>query len=408
MKKNKKELNKVDSDYHGEFYYSNNTSFPQFETGNTSYQPDTFDYVESVSDFDDFEKTYEFVRGELVAHFRELHTYDVRAATTLQKFEEIQHYYSSTNNSNLENLKKKLWTFNDINDKSVSIQQIESLEPILVLGDENWVHYRRLIHTGPYSSGIGISMRYYIIDKTSQKLLGLIELSSDFGSLSSRDEQIGWTKNNRYQDGKLNHTAILSTCVATQPFGFNLIGGKLMALLACSNLIRDHWKQLTGYELLGITTTSLYGNNSGTMYNGIERFWKSLKSTKGDVIPNLSNELYDLIKGLFRKFFPEEMEKIKSQTTPKQKLLNLILKKYNIKREDCTHGYERGVYFSTFYEETKSILCGGNIPPVLTPRFDSSVSGLFQYWKTKSLNRYTKLHKEGKLNPTPLFYDNLI
>ncbi len=82
MNKNKKEINKDGSDNHGEFYFSNNTSFPQFETGNTSYQPDTFDYVESVSDFDDFENTYEFVRGELVTYFKELHTYDVRTATT--------------------------------------------------------------------------------------------------------------------------------------------------------------------------------------------------------------------------------------------------------------------------------------------------------------------------------------
>ena len=66
MKKNKKELNKNDSANLGEIYYSNNTPLPHFENGNTSYQPDQYEYVQSVSNFDDFEKTYEFISGELI------------------------------------------------------------------------------------------------------------------------------------------------------------------------------------------------------------------------------------------------------------------------------------------------------------------------------------------------------
>ena len=409
MKKNKKELNKDDSDNHGEFYYSNNTSFPQFETGNTSYQPDTFDYVESVSDFDDFENTYEFVRGELVTYFKELHTYDVRTATTLQKFEEIQNYYSKPiKNLDLNLLKEGLWNFDNLHDKELTIQQIQSIEPLLIRGDKNWIHYRRMIHSAEYSSGVGRSLKYYIIDRNSKKLLGLIELSSDFGSLGSRDKHINWTHENRFNDGKLNNTAILSTCVSVQPFGHNVLGGKLMALLACSDVVRKDWKTKYGDELLGITTTSLFGNNNPTMYDSMKVIWKRLDKTNGDVIPNLPMELFKHIKNILKKCFPKELKQAESKTTPKQKVLNLILDKYSIPRKDCTHGYERGVYFSEFFQETKQILCGFDVPPILTPRYKSSVNDLFQYWLTISIKRYEKLHSKGELKNDILFNNNLI
>ena len=409
MSEKKKKGGESSTSNNGMNYYSNSTQLPKFEGESKSIESDQFEYVSDQTSFYDFDRSYDFIRGELTSYFDEIRSYDVRTSTMVNKFEEIQNHYSKPiKNLDLNLLKEGLWNFENIHDKELTIQQIQSIEPLLIRGDKNWIHYRRMIHSAEYSSGVGRSLKYYIIDRNSKKLLGLIELSSDFGSLGSRDKHINWTHENRFNDGKLNNTAILSTCVSVQPFGHNVLGGKLMALLACSDVVRKDWKTKYGDELLGITTTSLFGNNNPTMYDSMKVIWKRLDKTNGDVIPNLPVELFKHIKNILKKCFPKELKQAESKTTPKQKVLNLILDKYSIPRKDCTHGYERGVYFSEFYEETKQFLCGSYIPPILTPRYKSSVNDLFQYWLTMSIKRYEKLHKRGELKNDILFLTNLI
>ena len=46
-----------------------------------------------------------------------------------------------------------------------------------------------------------------------------------------RDNYIGWNKENKFKEGKLNHTTIASTIVCTQPLGYNFLGGKLVAMM---------------------------------------------------------------------------------------------------------------------------------------------------------------------------------
>ena len=409
MTEKKKNGDECSTSNNGINYYSNSTPIPKFEVESKSNESDQIEYVSDQTSFYDFDRSYDFIRDELMSYFDEIRSYDVRTSTTVNKFEEIQiHYSKPIKNLDLNLLKEGLWNFENIHDKELTIQQIKAIDPVLIRGDKNWIHYRRMIHSAEYSSGVGRSLKYYIIDRHSNKLLGLIELSSDFGSLGSRDIHLGWTHENRFTDGKLNNTAILSTCVSVQPFGHNVLGGKLMALLACSDVVRKDWKTKYGDELLGITTTSLFGNNNPTMYDGIKLVWKRLDKTNGNVIPNLPGELFKHIKNILKKCFPKEIKEAESKTTPKQKVLNLILDLYNIPRKDCTHGYERGVYFSEFYEESKPILCGSDIPPILTPRYGSTVNDLFQYWLTMSIKRYEKLHKGGALKNDILFYNNLI
>jgi hypothetical protein len=65
--------------------------------------------------------------------------------------------------------------------------------------------------------------------------------------VENRDNHIGWGERERLRG--LKHLAVVSSCVATQPFGFNFLGGKLLASLCSSNTIRDLWKQKYGDEV---------------------------------------------------------------------------------------------------------------------------------------------------------------
>ena len=59
----------------------------------------------------------------------------------------------------------------------------------------------------------------------------------------------------------------MSSIVPVQPFGYNLLGGKLLACISTGEGVRECWKDKYKDTLVGNTTTSLYGDYS--MYNSI-------------------------------------------------------------------------------------------------------------------------------------------
>ena len=109
---------------------------------------------------------------------------------------------------------------------------------------ENWTLLRRLVHTMEFTANPGRNVKFYVKDKNTDKVLGVVCLGSDVTSLGARDKYIGWTKENKFKDGKLNHTSIGTTICCVQPLGFNFLGGKLVAAMVTSKVVRDTWKKL--------------------------------------------------------------------------------------------------------------------------------------------------------------------
>ena len=85
-------------------------------------------------------------------------------------------------------------------------------------------------------------LKINVKDRVSGKLLGQISLASDVTAMAVRDNFIGWTKDNKFVDGKLNNTTIASTIVCTQPLGYNFLGGKLIAMMTTVPEVRNYWK----------------------------------------------------------------------------------------------------------------------------------------------------------------------
>ena len=173
-------------------------------------------------------------------------------------------------------------------------------------------------------------------------------------SVECREDYIGWSQHHKHKLKKLNHTAVVSSIVPTQPFGFNFLGGKLLACLSTSDEIRKIWKDKYGDVLVGITTTSLYGSYS--MYNSIP-YWKKLGTSKGTALIKPNDEVYMYWYKFLEKNYSEEMEKAKQMTSPKQKILKLMYDVLGIQTSKLQNEYNRGIYFSSFYKNTKEHLC---------------------------------------------------
>jgi hypothetical protein len=144
----------------------------------------------------------------------------------------------------------------------------------------------------PYTKGYGRRLQYLVMDEANGKLIGVLGLQSPPLSFPARDRLFS------YPEGKktelINQTMDIYTLGAIPPYS-RLLGGKLIALTAASNELRDAYKrkysgQVTEMEgrklpanLVALTTTSAYGRSSiynRLRYNDTVEF-RSLEYTEG-------------------------------------------------------------------------------------------------------------------------------
>ena len=162
----------------------------------------------------------------------------VQEQTLYKKWQEFNaDVYSMTQKASFAKIENSIWTPKDINNKEQTIKEIEALEPYVEMTEqgnakdnEEWTLVRRLIHTMEFTANLGRNVKFYVKDKVSGKILGIICLGSDVTSLGARDTFIGWSKDNKFKDGKFKYTSIGTTICCAQPLGFNFLGGKLVAL----------------------------------------------------------------------------------------------------------------------------------------------------------------------------------
>jgi hypothetical protein len=314
----------------------------------------------------------------------------------------------------------QLWAPTDIMNKELTIKEIEDLEPYVEIVEDSkestrWTEIRKLIHTMSFSANPGRNVKLYIKDRVSGKLLGLVSLGSDVTSLGVRDTYIGWSKENKFQDGRLNHTTIASTIVCTQPLGYNFLGGKLVACMTTSPVVREHWKEKYGQELIAVGTTSLYGIHS--QYNGIPHF-KTLGESAGKIATKPDDSVYEVWHNWIKENNAEEYERQTTQkegiqgpvSGVKQRILSMIFKELGIKQSEYQHGFKRGVYFAQMYDNGNEFLRNeiDESQLKLKKKFQDGDEYTMNWWKPKAIRRYVKLLDEGRIKPEPLFYLDII
>lgn len=296
------------------------------------------------------------------------------------------------------------------------VEDYLDLEPELVSTDEKsdaeiWNTLRHFCHSAIWHPSPGRLLRFYIRDKVSGKYLGTISLGSDFIAIGGRDKYIGWSRDNRLKEGKLRHTAMGSSIMPTQPFGYNYNGGKLIALLTASKPVADLWYKKYGEVLAGVTTTSLYGGSS--MYNSL-KYWRKCDSTTGEIQMEPSEDVYEVLKDWYAKEYAQSYKDINTPAEgkkivchPKMKILTALYKTLGVKVPIANAS--RGVYWNELYTNTKEFLCG-QTDTLAEPRYDNSVEALSALWKERyAAKRVENLTKTDRPFSTDiLFYDDML
>lgn len=222
----------------------------------------------------------------------------------------------------------------------------------------HWRILRLIVSRAPDDGAVGRQFRYLVRDRDTKKYLGIICIASDMVDTSQRNVRIGLPKNFRKLNTLglgLNVSANGQTIVPTDVFGKYFLGGKLLSLLCLSKEVCSQWKKIYGDTLIGVTTTSLYGNlnNRLTQYDNLTPYWDNCGSSKGNTPYKLTSELDEEFKKILYEHHPKEYwgHYVKGIREAKKRAVQWWLKKFGM----ADSSYQpRGVYYSRIYKESDS------------------------------------------------------
>ena len=284
--------------------------------------------------------------------------------------------------------------------------------------DELLFRYASLHWSVPVSSGYGRRLRFLVLDQNTDKLIGLFGLGDPVFGLKDRDNWVGWDHEGRRE--RLHHVVDAYVLGAVPPYSF-LLCGKLIALLAVSNEVREAFKRkyagrsslIQGRKLSGhialVTTTSALGRSS--LYNRL-RFEKRLAfervgQTQGFGEFHFSNGLYGSIA---------EFAKSKVTATDKHDLwgngfrnrrevVRKTLAELGLSPSLHNHGIRREIYLSPLAKNTRDFLNGTDSE---LDYYDQSASTLFEWFRTRWLldrSKREQRHKEWSPQEWALWQD---
>lgn len=212
----------------------------------------------------------------------------------------------------------------------------------------------------------------------------MVNLTSAMAQLRPRDEFIGWGKEEKWTDKKINGIYNIQTCVPTRKYA-DLLTGKLLVYLVFSNDVVDFLEESYGDHVIGFETTSLYGK--GSMYNRIP-FLKYLGLTDGNSAMYITQGEWQRILAEYREVYPDT--KTNRLAPVKYQIVDKLSSWYASHGRDfpyqyCSVEYQRGVYFGYTEGVVRS-----------TPE-------MVNEWRSRWLVNRTKTHSLSvKSTPTPV------
>jgi len=364
---------------------------------------------------------YDNEKQKFIDNMNFLKKMEVTEQTFYKKWYEVQNYRKLISNSSL--VKAKIWYPIDINDEVSTVKELESMNPTIELvstdsQENDWLMLRLFCHTMEFSQTPGRFLKFLIHDgnEFNKRYLGAVSVSSDIISINDRDKHIGWKSDDKLKGNKrINNSSIGSCIMSTQPFGYNFLGGKLVACMVTSSTVRDIWMRLYNNVLAGMTTTSLYGGYS--MYNSL-KWWHKCGESAGKIPIKPDDTFYETWHHWLQINKKDKYIKAMTQkegvsgpvTCAKQRTISMIFSELGMRTSNYTHGYQRGVYYSSFYENTKEFLSNKISEEELKikPLFKDDKKSILDWWVPKAVKRYVSLKNEKRLKSDILYYNSMI
>ena len=201
--------------------------------------------------------------------------------------------------------------------------------------------------------------------------------------------------------------------VPSQPFGYNYLGGKLLALMCVSHFARETLNKVFEKEIALFETTSLYGSTSAaSQYDGLKPFIRFKGLTDSKFPPLLHDEAFHNLHNKFSYFNNNQpltenrasSKKLKRQRRMVSIIKNSLedvnkLKRFSKVMDNALNLTERKrSYTSTYgYENVREVILGEQDKLIRGQNWDKFyLENIISWWKKKAGKRYDKLKKEGR------------
>ena len=254
----------------------------------------------------------------------------------------------------------------------------------------------------------GKTLKLAVKEKNTGKYVGFMRFGSPVINCKPRNILLG----NIPDLPSFNKTAIMGfVIVPTQPFGFNYLGGKLLAALCCSHEVRAMLNKKYDMNLVMFETTSLYGNSKqASQYDGMKPMLRYKGLTDSDFIPMIHGKPYhDLVK-----FVEDRVGNIVKEdaSSRKLKMTNAIIglikrsiegdeldkfKNTIINAKKLTE--QKRYYISNYGIENYIDIVNGKTDDIIKAQnYDRFYDNeLIEWWRKMATKRFNKLNADGRL-----------
>lgn len=237
--------------------------------------------------------------------------------------------------------------------------------------DELLFRYAALHWQIPISSGYGRRLRFLVVDKSNDRLIGIIGLGDPVFALGARDRWIGWDRDAKSL--RLRNVMDAFVLGAMPPYS-SLLCGKLVAMLVASNEVRDAFARkykhkasiISGVDFDGrlalVTTMSALGRSS--VYNRLKMkdmlLFHSLGFSLGSGEFHFSNGLYHSLFSYADRYceFSAKNEKWGTGARNKREVIRKCLLKIKLNRDLLYHGIEREMFVVPLAKNSTEFLRG--------------------------------------------------
>ena len=285
---------------------------------------------------------------------------------------------------------------------------------------EIFVNYLEIVTSHAVEVSVpGKSIKWVVYEKNTGKIAGFIRLGSPTINSKPRNNFLGKPLDtlNAEVMKRFNDSTIMGfIIVPTQPFGFNYLGGKLLAAICCSHLTKNTLDKKYGGPFCMFETTSLYGTTkSASQYDGMKPFLRHKGETVSDFAPLINDDNFHKLNDWFKERNNGEplidphasSRKLKTQT----KMISIIkasLKgvdddaydkfcKTFLDAKDLTE--QKRAYMSDYgFDNVKEYLNMETDELRKKDNFDRySFDGVVDWWRRKAANRFETIKTDKRL-----------
>ena len=262
----------------------------------------------------------------------------------------------------------------------------------------------------------GKNLKWVVYEVNTNKIVGFIRFGSPTINSKPRNDFLGrpLQTTNMEVMKRFNDSAIMGfIIVPTQPFGFNYLGGKLLAGICCSHLARRTLSKKYNADFCMFETTSLYGSTKQvSQYDGMKPFLRYAGLTDSDFAPALNDQKYRDLK----KWFEDKNDgqplidpmatskKLKTQT----KMISIIrnslegkdLETFKTALADAKGLTEKKrTFISTYgYDNVADYLNLQTDTLIKRPNYDRfELEEIVKWWKKLAGKRFDKLKTDGRI-----------